>query len=83
MGKHRFTRLTMAQTWGKPPPSPFIVYYVLGHMTITQMSFCPKNAKWESRNSHNSNSHDFGAHNFACIPSIKMRNGVEHTNITF
>jgi hypothetical protein len=27
MGKHRLTRLTRTQTWGKPPPSP--LYYTL------------------------------------------------------
>jgi hypothetical protein len=39
MGKHRFTSLTMAQTWGKPSPFPLIVYSMPGHETSTQMSF--------------------------------------------
>jgi len=44
--KHGFTKFIMAWTWGKPPPSPFIVYFVPSHGTNTQMSFChPKFTK--------------------------------------
>ncbi len=39
MGKHRFTKLTTAQTWGKPSPPPFIIFFMLGHGAYTQMSF--------------------------------------------
>jgi hypothetical protein len=39
---------------------PLIVYYVPGHGTNTQMTFCPRTPKWESRNSHNWDSSDFG-----------------------
>jgi len=39
---HIFTRLTTAQTWGKPPPSPFIIFFVIFHMGYIQMSFCPR-----------------------------------------
>jgi hypothetical protein len=37
-----------------------VVYFVLGHGTSTQMSFCPGTLKWESRNSHNWDFCDFG-----------------------
>jgi hypothetical protein len=59
MVKFGLTKLTTAQTWEKPPPSPFILYFVPSHETSTQMSFCPGTPKWESRNSHNWDSHDF------------------------
>jgi len=42
--QHEHTRLTMAQTWGKPPPSPFIVYSVAGHGAYIQMAFL----SWDS-----------------------------------
>jgi hypothetical protein len=51
---------------------PLIIYYLHGHMTITQMAFCPGTPKWESPNSQSWNSHDFGAHNFVCKPLIEM-----------
>ncbi len=50
-GNHKFTRLSTTQTWGKPPPSPIIVYSTPGYETGTQMSFCPWTPKWNSRNS--------------------------------
>ncbi len=39
MGKLGFIRLTTAWTWGKPPPSPLIVYFVPLHKTHIQMAF--------------------------------------------
>ncbi len=44
------TRLTTARTWGKPPPSPFIVYSAPLHRGHIKMAFCPGTPKWESRN---------------------------------
>jgi hypothetical protein len=41
MGKHEFTRFTTAWTWEKPPPSPLIVYYVLGHEPTPKCHFVP------------------------------------------
>jgi hypothetical protein len=29
---------------------PFIIYFVFGHGTNTQMSFCPGTFEWDSRN---------------------------------
>jgi hypothetical protein len=43
--KHIFTRFTITQTWGKAPPSPLIILFVLGHGACTQMSFCPETPK--------------------------------------
>jgi len=40
---------------------PLIVYYVPGHGTNTQMSFCPGTPKSESPNSHNWEFYNFGA----------------------
>jgi hypothetical protein len=31
MGNYGFTRLTTAWTWGKPPPSPYSVFYAWPH----------------------------------------------------
>jgi hypothetical protein len=59
-GQLGFTRLTMARTWGKPPPSPLIVYFVPFHGGHIQMAFCPKTPKWEFGNSHNWDFRDFG-----------------------
>jgi hypothetical protein len=39
---------------------PLIIYFVHGHGTSTQMSFCPKTPKWESWNSQSWDSRDFG-----------------------
>jgi len=38
---------------GEATTFPLIVYFVLGHGTNTQISFCPGTPKWESRNSQN------------------------------
>jgi hypothetical protein len=55
-----FTRLIMAQTWGKPPPSPYNILYTSPHGHI-QMTFYPGTPKWESRNSQNCVFFNFGA----------------------
>jgi hypothetical protein len=39
---------------------PLLVYFVLGHETSTQMSFCLGTPKWESQNSQNRDFCDFG-----------------------
>ncbi len=41
-GKHKFTRLTTARTWGEVTIFPLITYFVHGHGANTQMSFCPE-----------------------------------------
>jgi hypothetical protein len=44
-GQHGHTRLTTARTWGKPPPSPLIVYFVTLHGTHIQMAFLPQDSR--------------------------------------
>jgi hypothetical protein len=45
---------------GEATTFPLIVYFVFGHETSNQMSFCPKTPKWESRNSQSWDSCNFG-----------------------
>jgi hypothetical protein len=45
---------------GEATTFPLIVYFVHGHMTNTQMSFCPRIPKWESWNSQSWDSRNFG-----------------------
>jgi len=45
---------------GETTTFPFIIYFVPGHETKTQMSFCPRTPKWESRNSHSWDFCNFG-----------------------
>jgi hypothetical protein len=51
--KNGFIRLAMTRIWGEVNTFPLIVFCVLGHETSTQMSFCPRIPKLESRNSLN------------------------------
>jgi hypothetical protein len=45
---------------GEATTFPLIVYYVHGHKANTQMLFCPRTPKWESRNSHKWDFRNFG-----------------------
>jgi hypothetical protein len=38
---------------GEATTFPFIIYFMHGHETNTQMTFCPRTPKWESQNSQN------------------------------
>jgi hypothetical protein len=71
MGKFRLTRLTTARTWGKPPP--LIVYFVLGHRTNTQMTFCLGTPTWEFEIPKVGTPTTLGVHNFVYRPLIEMR----------
>ncbi len=73
MGKFGLTRLTTAWTWGKPPPSPLIVYYVPLHEAHIQMAFCPETPKWESQNSQSWDLMTLGPHKLVCRPLIEIR----------
>ncbi len=44
-GKHGLTRFTTAKTWGKPPPSPLIVFSMPSHGTNTQTSFLSQDSQ--------------------------------------
>ncbi len=59
-GKFGLTRFTTAQTWGKSPPSPLIIYYVPLHEAHIQMAFCSETPKWESWNSQTWDSRNYG-----------------------
>jgi hypothetical protein len=63
-------RMRHGQTWiqrthhgsylGEATTFPLIVYFVLGHGTKPQMSFCLETPKWEFRNFQSWEFHDFG-----------------------
>ncbi len=46
---------------GETTTFPLTVYSMPSHGASTQMSFCPRTPKWESRNSHIWDSYNFGA----------------------
>jgi hypothetical protein len=56
---------------GEATTFPLIVYFVPGHKTSTQMSFCPGTPKWEipKIKIHVT----LEAHNFVCRPLIEMK----------
>jgi len=58
---------------GEATTFPLIVYFVPGHKTNTQMSFCPGILKWDLEISIIGFLATLGAHNFACRPLIEMR----------
>jgi len=43
-GQNRHTRFIMASIWGKPPPSPLIVYSVAGYGAYIQMIFLSRDS---------------------------------------
>jgi hypothetical protein len=71
--KHEFTRFTTAQTWEKPPPSPFILLSMPSHKAITQMSFCLRTPKLNPEILEIGTFATLEAHNFVCKPPIEMR----------
>jgi len=54
---------------GEATTFPLIIYYVPGHETSTQMSFCPGIPEILTYGIPAT----LGAHNFACKPLIEMR----------
>jgi hypothetical protein len=58
--QHEHTRLTTVRTWGKPPPSPLIIYSIPLHGAHIQMAFCPGIPKWEFRNRQGWDFRNFG-----------------------
>jgi hypothetical protein len=61
---------------GKATTFPLIIYFVHGHGTNTQMSFCHGTPKWEFRNSQSWDSRNSGTHNFMCRPWIEISYGL-------
>jgi len=75
--KHKLTKLTMARTWGKPPPSP--LYYTLC-LTMGRAPKCHFVPKFQSGSPKITKIRTFttlGARNFVCKPLIKMRSQVK------
>ncbi len=72
MGKLRLTRLTMAQTWGKPPPSP--LYYTLWLATgpTSKWHFVSGLPSWSLEIPKVGTPVILGAHNFVFRPTIDM-----------
>jgi hypothetical protein len=58
---------------GEATTFPFIVLSMLGHGTITQMSFCLGTPKWESRIPKIGTPMTLEAHNFVCRALIEVR----------
>jgi hypothetical protein len=57
---------------GEATTFPLIVFYVLGHGTSTQMSFCPRTLKWESQISQIETFVNLEAYNIVCKPLIEL-----------
>jgi hypothetical protein len=64
----RTSKLTTARTWGKSPPSPFIVYYVCLHEAHIQVAFCFRNPEIPKVGTPAT----LGPHNFVCRSLIEM-----------
>jgi hypothetical protein len=80
---------------GEATTFPLIVYFVPGHETSTQMSFCPGTSKWKSWNSNNWDSRNFGGPitflidlwlrwglQQSCSPCRELSNGMLHATYT-
>jgi hypothetical protein len=53
---------------GEATTFPFIVYFVVGHMTNIQMTFCPGSPEIPTTRTFAI----LGAHNFVCRPLIEI-----------
>ncbi len=61
---------------GEATTFPLIIYFVPGHRTNTQMSFCPETPSGSPKIPKVpkvGNPATLGAHNFVCKPPIEMR----------
>jgi hypothetical protein len=72
-GQTRTHKIHHGPNLGKATTFPLIVYFVSGHETNTQMAFCPRTPKWESKIPTSWTPMTLGAHNFVCRPLIEMR----------
>jgi hypothetical protein len=77
-GQPRTNKTHHGSDLGEATTFPLMIYFVHGHKTSTQMSFCLRTPTWESGNSQSLDSHYFGiptlgAHNFVCKPPIEVR----------
>ncbi len=93
-GKHELTRLTTAQTWGKPPPFPLKYILCMAMGLAPKCHFVPGLSFGGPKNHTVGTLTTLGAHNFAHRPPIEMRskaklyplsrsfNGMLHTTFT-
>ncbi len=58
-GQTRTHKIHHSLDLGEATTFSLIIYFVLGHGTSTQMSFCLEILKWEFRNSQNQDSRNF------------------------
>ncbi len=72
-GKHRLTKLTTAQTWGKPPPSPLQYTMCLATRPAPKCHFVLGLPSGSLEILTTWTPSTLGAHNFACRPPIKMK----------
>ncbi len=73
MGKHGFTRLTTAQTWGKPPPSPLQYSLCLATGPTPKRHFVSGFPSWSLEIPKIGTLVILVAHNFVCKPPIEVR----------
>ncbi len=73
MGKFRFTRLTTAHTWGKPPPSPLKYVLCLSTGATSKWHFVSRLQNGSPEIPKVGTPTTLGPDNFVCKPSIVMR----------
>jgi len=73
MGKLGFIKLTMAQTWGKPPPSPLYHTLCLSTRPTSKWLFVPGLLSGSPEIAKIGSPTTLGPHNFVCRPPIEMR----------
>ncbi len=73
MGKHKFTKFTMAQTWGKPSPSPLQYSLCLAIGAAPKHHFVPGFPSWSLEIIEIKTIVALEAHNFMYIPLIEVR----------
>jgi hypothetical protein len=71
--EHRLTRLTMARTWGKPPPSRLQYILYLATRPTPKCHFVPGLPSGNLEIPKIRTLKTLEAHNFACKPPIEMR----------
>jgi len=73
MGKHELTRLATTRTWGKPSPSPLIVFFVLGNGANAKCDFVSKLPNGGPEIPKTKTPSTLAAYNFVYKPLIELR----------
>jgi hypothetical protein len=94
-GQTRIHKSHHGPNLGESITFPLIVYFVAGHGTNIQMTFCLKTPKWESQNSQSWDFRNFGGHitlsanlrlrwnlKQSCSPYQELSNSMWHTTCT-